>query len=99
MLQREIFRCKATIKTSGDAVVSHSIPDHTHAGNIATARARAAVGAMKVHMQENVATPSASQGAVVSQVADSVKMALPKRASLSRMLRHHRQVQRQKANG
>jgi hypothetical protein len=49
---------------------------------------------MKKHMQENIATPSASQGAIVTQVAGQVQMALPKRASLSRVLRRHRTVQR-----
>jgi hypothetical protein len=68
-------------------------------GNEAKSLARRAVGQMKEHMVENVATPSSSQGAVVEQLGGEIKMALPKRASLSRVLRRHRQVQTLVRNG
>lgn len=97
--KREIFKCKATLKTSGDTMINMSTPEHTHMGNASNALARRAIGEMKKHMTETLATPSASQGAVVVNAEGHVQMALPKRASLSRVLRRHRFIQSQTANG
>jgi hypothetical protein len=91
--KRETFKCKATLKTNNAVVIGTLVPEHTHSGNVANALARQAVGKMKTHMNENVATPSASQGAVIVNLAGHVQMAIPKRASLSRVLRRHRQMQ------
>ena len=66
--------------------------EHNHSGNVATVFARQAIGNMKKHMTENIATPSASQGTVVVNLSGHVQMALHKRASLSRVLRRHRQI-------
>ena len=93
------FKCRAILKTSGDAIVGDSSPSHTHTGNVATALSRKAVGQMKAHMTETIATPSSSQGDVVERLDGLVQMALPKRASLSRVLRRHRQIKSMVANG
>ena len=91
--KHQIFKCKATLKTNkDDAILGNTAPDHTHSGNVANALARQAIGKMKDHMSENIATPSASQGSVVVNLGEHVQMALPKRASLSRVLRRHRQI-------
>jgi hypothetical protein len=90
--KRQVFKCTATVKTKDTLVVGNKVPEHNHGGNVANALARKAVGQMKVHMQETIATPSASQGAVVVGLSGSIQMALPKRASLSRALRRHRLV-------
>lgn len=97
-IKREVFNCKATAKTVGNVVVGNLSAEHTHSGNVATALARQAVGKMKAHMTENIATPSASQGAVVVNLDGHVQMALPKRATLSRVLRRHRQIKSAAAN-
>ena len=54
-------------------------PEHTQTDNIAVARAWGAIEAMKKHMTKNIATPSVSQGAVVTQLSGHVQMALPKK--------------------
>jgi len=61
--------------------------------------AKKAIAAMKSHMTETLATPSASQGAVVAALDGHVQMALPKRSSLSRVLRRHRQIKNQVTSG
>src|ERR1043165_9907568 len=96
--KREVFKCKATLKTADNAVIANGSPEHNHSGNVATALARTAIAKMKEHMTENIATPSASQGAVVVKLDGHVQMALPKRASLSRVLRRHRQIKSMAAN-
>ena len=50
---------------------------------------------MKEQMTETVATSNSSQGAVLLDLAPHVLMALPKRSSVSRVLRRHRQHQLQ----
>jgi len=95
----QVFKCKASVKTAEDAFVGNDSPDHNHSGNVASALARTAIGRMKTIMEENIATPSASQAAVVGQLDGHVQIALPKRASLSRVLRRHRQIQNMKAGG
>lgn len=97
--KRQACKCYARVKTEGNVVIGKPGPDHTHTGNIANALSRKAVGKMKEHMAENIATPSASQGSVVANLDDHVLMALPKRASLSRVLRRHRQIKSMAANG
>jgi len=94
----EVFKCKARMKTRDDVVTSSEAPEHTHTGNVSNALARKAVGKMKEHMTETLATPSASQGAVVVHLPGHVQMALPKRTSLSRVLRRHRFIQSMVAN-
>ena len=78
-----IFKCKAMVTTINDNIVGDQHPDHNHGGNVANALASKAVAKMKDHMEENIATPSASQGAVIVNLGAHVQMALPKRASLS----------------
>jgi len=97
--KRETFKCRATLKTFEGTVVETSNPDHTHTGNVANALARKAINDMKVRMTDTIATPSASQGAIITQLPGQVQMALPKRSSLSRVLRRHRQINSMIANG
>jgi hypothetical protein len=93
------LNCKARVVTSGVRVVGERQPDHTHAGNNATALARAAVGKMKENMSELTATPSSSQSAVSTTVTDEVLMALPRRSLLTRTLQRSRQKANAGANG
>jgi hypothetical protein len=74
------------MKTKNGAIIGNLAPEHTHGGNVANAFARQAIAQMKDHMTENIATPSASQGAVVVNLDGHVQMALPKRSSLSRVV-------------
>jgi hypothetical protein len=94
----ETFKCKARVRTNGNSVKSNPTPEHTHMGNVSSALARQAVGQMKNQMTETLATPSASQGAVVVHLPGHVQMALPKRSSLSRVLRRHRFIKSMTAN-
>lgn len=87
----ETFHCRATLLTAGDVIIGKQSPDHTHNGNVATALARKAIGDMKKKMKETVATPSSSSGSVMAGLGPHVLMALPKRSSLNRVLRRHRQ--------
>jgi FLYWCH zinc finger domain/MULE transposase domain len=93
--KRQSFHCKAFIRTRGTSVVDKRCPEHTHQGNVAASLARKAVADMKVKMTETIATPSSSQAAVIVQIGPQVQMALPKRASVSRVLRRHRQIKMQ----
>jgi hypothetical protein len=43
-------------------------------------------------MTETIATPSSSSGAVMINLSPNILMALPKKTSLHRVLRRHRQV-------
>jgi hypothetical protein len=97
--KNRVFKCPARLKTENKRVIGNSNPDHNHSGNVATALARKAIGKMKEHMTETIATPSASQGSVVVRLPEHVQMALPKRASLSRMLRRHCQIKSMASNG
>ena len=94
----QTFRCKAYAKTKNDNVVKETSPEHTHARNAANALVRKAIGQMKNCITENLATPSASQGASIVNLDGHVQMALPKRVSLSRVLRRHRQVKAAASN-
>jgi hypothetical protein len=93
--KHEVFHCKAQIITVGDRVFGDQAPEHTHNGNVSTAYARKAIASMKEKMTETVATSSSSQGAVLVDLAPHVLMALPKRSSVSRILRRHRQIKLQ----
>ena len=86
------FKCPARMKTDQNLVIGNLNPEHNHSGNVSTALARKAIGTMKKNMTETIATPSSSQGSVIVQLPGHVQMALPKRASLSRVLRRHRQI-------
>ena len=92
-------KCRATLKTVGDVFAGHLVEDHNHYGNASTALARKAVGEMKTHMMEAIATPSSSQAAVITNLAPHVQMALPQKVTLSRTLRRHRQVKAMIENG
>ena len=86
------FSCKARLLTdSDDVIVGDQSPDHTHNGNVETALARKAIGEMKIKMIETIATPSSSSCAVMADLGPHILMALPKRSSLHRVLRRHRQ--------
>lgn len=88
-----MFNCRAQLTTDDDdAIVGEHSPEHTHGDNIAAALARKAIGDMKNKMTETVATPSSSSDAIMADLAPHVLMALPRRASLHRTLRRHRQV-------
>jgi hypothetical protein len=90
--KRDSFACPAVIKSAGLRVVG-SVPEHNHQGNSATAAARQAVGAMKDQVgQQPLVKPSAVVATVSSQITNDVLMALPKRTTLARALRHHRQA-------
>jgi len=56
----ESSKCKVLIRTKEDDVVGAPCYEHTHTGNASTSLARKAIGQMKHHMMENIATPSAS---------------------------------------
>jgi hypothetical protein len=96
--KHESSKCKALVRTKDDAVIGGQDHEHTHTGNAGKSLARQAIGAMKKHMTENIATPSASQGAVLVTLDPHVQMALPKRSSISRVLRRHRQIKMQVKN-
>ena len=85
------MKCRARLVTAGNRVVSDRQPEHNHAGNVASALARKAVGDMKNRMTELTATPASSQAAVMSNLDHHVLMALPKRSTLTQALRRHRQ--------
>jgi len=89
--KRQSLQCKARLVTDSHGVVGNKQPEHNHSGNVATALARKAVHEMKLKMQETVATPSSSQGAIAASLDNHVFMALPKRDTLTRALRLHRQ--------
>ena len=72
--KRVRYQCKARVTTDGDRVIHERQPEHTHGGNYSTSLARKAVGEMKSLMSDIGATPSASQGAVCSTVANHVLM-------------------------
>lgn len=97
--KRQVFRCKATIRTRGNQLQKGGTEEHTHNGNVSSCLARKAVGEMKQRMTETIATPSSSQGAVIATLPGHVMMALPKRSTLSRSLRRHRQIQQRVAAG
>jgi hypothetical protein len=91
--KHQVFNCKARLLTdANNVVIGDQSPDHTHSGNVSTALARAAIADMKKKMTETIATPSSSSGAVMVDLGPHVLMALPKKTSLNRVLRRHRQV-------
>src|ERR1051325_6120472 len=67
-------------------------------GNVSSALVRQAVGQMKNQITKTLATSSASQSAVIVHLPSYVQMALPKRSSLSRVLRRHRFIKSMTAN-
>ena len=73
-------------------IIGNQTPAHNHSSNVAIAFARKAVGEMKKKMAETVATPSSSCGVVMANLDPHVLIALPKKSSLHRILRRHRQV-------
>lgn len=89
--RRRTAKCNATIITKEDIVIKNQEMVHSHEGNLATSLARRAVGEMKSRLMDNLATPSTSQAAVMNSMPDNVLMALPKRSSVSRVLRRYRQ--------
>ena len=88
--QHVSLKCKARLVTKDGRLIRETQPEHTHAGNVATALARKAVGEMKDAMGDLMATPSASQAAVSAVLAPHVLMALPRRATLSKSLQRRR---------
>lgn len=93
------FHCKARLTTCGCDVIKVQQPEHTHTGNGEAARAVTAVDGMKTKMGDIGATPSSSQASVAAGLSDDVLMALPKKASLARTLRRHRQKVAERDNG
>ena len=89
--QTRDVQMSSSFSISRKACCRKSFAGNTHEGNVATAVASQAVGFMKSKMTETVATSSAAQGSVAATLAPAVLVALPKRATLSRALRHHRQ--------
>jgi len=90
--KHQSFACPAIIKSVGLRVVGQ-VPDHNHEGNVATALARQAVGAMKDQLgTQPLVRPSAVVATISAQLSDDVLMALPKRATLGRTLRHFRHM-------
>jgi hypothetical protein len=86
-----VLKCKAVVITDGLRVVNDDKSDHNHEGNIARVLSRKAVGDMKSRMSDSVGGSSAVQGAVQVDLPPHTLMALPKKASLSRVLRRQRQ--------
>jgi len=82
------MQCKARLIISGNRIVSNCQPEHTHSGNVATAKAlaRKAVREMKTKMNEMNATSSSSQESVIATLDNDVLMALPKRKTVARTL-------------
>src|SRR5271169_3334724 len=85
-----INKCNATVVADGLHVVSNHEPAHSHEGNNSTCRARRAAGEMKLRLVDTLATPAVTQATVTSTLANHVLMALPKKTTLARSLRHHR---------
>lgn len=89
--KRERCKCKATVVADGLRVVSNLEPHHSHEGNNSSCLARRAVGEMKLRLVDTLATPAGTQATVTSTLPNHVLMALPKKTSLARILRRHRQ--------
>lgn len=85
------LKCKANLLADGLKVVRQNNEEHNHEANIATALARKAVGEMKKKTTEVLAGPSAIQTSIAATLAPHILMALPKRLSLNRQLRRHKQ--------
>ena len=66
-------------------------PAHSHEGNNGTCLARRAVGEMKLRLPDTLATRALMQATVTSTLENHVLMALPKKPTLARSLRLHRQ--------
>jgi len=84
-------KCKATIIEKDLIVVGGMHESHTHGGNNSRSLARRAVGEMKRRLVDTLAAPSTTQAAVMQNLSNDVLMALPKKSTLSRALRQHRQ--------
>ena len=89
--KNRVFKCKTTIVTDGLRIIELRNEEHTHDGNLSTALARKAVGDMKDRVSTTSSNPSVIRAAVTSQLEPSVQMALPKRATVNRIIRRHRQ--------
>ena len=89
--QYQTMKCPATLKTAGNHVIS-VLCQHTHEGNVANSRARAAVHQMKEKMSDNAVTTRSAQASVVCQLGDEVKMALPDKNVVARNLRRYRTI-------
>ena len=86
-----IFKCKATVEADGIRVFGSGIVEHNHEGNVAIALARRALGKMKKKIENISSNPCTIRATVTSQLPAYVLMALPKRTSVNRILRRHRQ--------
>jgi|SRR5688572_11150228 len=84
------YHCKARMTTLGPQIINIQNEQHTHEGNVSTARARKAIANMKSAMEGIGATPSSSQGTVVENLTEDVLMALPKRSTVRRALQRYR---------
>ena len=89
--KHQSFKCKAKVVAKELLIVGSKNPEHSHGGNNSTALARRAVGEMKLRLVDTLANPSVVQASVASNLPDNTLMALPKKATLSRALRLHRQ--------
>lgn len=87
----QALKCKAMVISRDLVVAGNKDPSHSHESNNSRGLARRAVGEMKQRLQDTLATPSATQAAVTATLPDHVLMALPKKTTLSRALRLHRQ--------
>lgn len=85
------LKCKANVVSDGPKVVRVNNGEHNHEGCIAKYRAKAAVCKMKALTNATTGGPSAIQGAVSADLPDDVLMALPRKSTLTRTLRRHRQ--------
>ena len=83
--------CKAVVITKELIVVGGKDTSHTHEGNNCSGLARRVIGEMKGRLADTLATPGVTQAVVASTLRNEVLMALPKKSSLSRVLRRHRQ--------
>jgi hypothetical protein len=92
------LNCKATVVADGLHIEGNKNTQHTHDGNNSQAVTRKAVRDMKLRQTDSLATPSATRAAMCSHLADHVLMALPKKATLSRSLRFHRQKAAESGN-
>ena len=85
------LKCKATIEAADSNVVSLGVVEHNHESNVASALAKLAVSTMKKQITESSSNPSSILTEVSSQLSAGVLIALPKKSSVTRILRRHRQ--------
>ena len=92
-------KCRARVIAKDLVVVGNKDPQHTHEGNNSHGLAKRAVGEMKRRLEDTLATPAATQAAVAPTLPNHVLTALPKKATLARALRLHRQRTSQDGDG